>query len=82
MLLWLIPLVSITDVVWAIFTKMGVTVTFGLGLYKLDSIHIAIQVALMVAISLLFIAAGPSSAQEARGGRGGEADKRARRGGR
>ncbi len=79
-LLWLIPLVSVADVVWAILTKMGVVFTFGLGLYKLDSIHIAIQVGLMIALSLLFLASGPSRNREAKEEPREVVGKRVRRG--
>ncbi|MEM4729106.1 MAG: hypothetical protein QXH42_05020 [Thermoplasmata archaeon] len=76
--LWCIPLISIGDVIWAVSTRMGVALTFGLGLYKLDSIHILIQVALMVALSLIFISASPCEGEEHGGARGENAGKKAK----
>lgn len=59
-LLWLVPVVSVGDVLWAVSTKMGLVITFGLGLYKWDMIHVLIQAGLTVALSLVFVATSPS----------------------
>ena len=59
-LLWLVPVISIADVLWAITAKAGVAITFGLGLSKWEMIHVIIQVALIVALSLYFVASSPS----------------------
>jgi len=53
--LWLIPLLSAADLVWAISAKAGLGLTFGLGLYKWEHIHIAIQVGLIVLLSLVYV---------------------------
>jgi|MudIll2142460700_1097286.scaffolds.fasta_scaffold970754_2 uncharacterized membrane protein YcfT len=59
-LLWLVPVVSIGDVLWAISAKAGLPLTFGLGLYKWEMIHVIIQVSLIVALSLFFVFLSPS----------------------
>ncbi len=59
-LLWLVPAVSITDVMWAISAKAGAAVTFGLGLYKWEMIHVIIQVSLIVVLSLFFVILSPT----------------------
>jgi uncharacterized membrane protein YcfT len=59
-LLWLVPVISIGDVVWAIGAKAGLGLTFGLGLYKWEMIHVTIQVSLIVVLSLLFVVTSPS----------------------
>lgn len=60
MLLWLVPVISIADVLWAISAKAGVAITFGLGLSKWEMIHVIIQVALIVALSLYFVVSSPA----------------------
>jgi hypothetical protein len=59
-LLWLVPAVSVADVLWAISAKAGLPLTFGLGLYKWEMIHVIIQVALIVVLSLFFVILSPS----------------------
>lgn len=39
MVLWSIPLISAADLLFAVGTKAGLGVTFGLGLYKLEKAH-------------------------------------------
>ena len=51
----MIPLISAADLLWAIGTKAGLGVTFGLGLYKLENIHVLLQVVLLVMLSLVFV---------------------------
>ena len=58
--LWLVPVISVADLGWAITAKMGLAITFGLGLYKWEMIHIIIQVSLIIALSLSFVALSPS----------------------
>ena len=55
-LLWLVPVLSVGDVLWALSAKMGLVITFGLGLYKWDMIHVLIQAGLSVFLSLVFVA--------------------------
>jgi hypothetical protein len=57
---WLVPVASIVDVLWAISTKAGLGVTFGLGLNKWGMIHIIIQVSLIVVLSLFFVILSPT----------------------
>jgi hypothetical protein len=59
-LLWLVPLLSVGDVLWAVGSQAGLGLTFGLGLYKWGMVHIIIQVSLIVALSLLFVVLSPS----------------------
>jgi len=59
-LLWLVPAISIGDVLWAISAKAGLGLTFGLGLYKWEMIHVIIQVALIVVLSFFFVLLSPS----------------------
>jgi hypothetical protein len=59
-LLWLVPFVSVGDVLLAISAKAGLAVTFGLGLYKWEMIHVIIQVSLIVVLSLFFVVLSPS----------------------
>ena len=59
-LLWLVPVISIVDVLWAISAKAGLGLTFGLGLNKWEMIHVIIQVSLIVALSLLFVILSPN----------------------
>ena len=59
-LLWLVPALSIADVLWAIGAKAGVPLTFGLGLYKWEIIHVIVQVALIVVLSIFFVILSPS----------------------
>jgi len=59
-LLWLVPVISIGDVLWAITAKSGIGITFGLGLYKWEMIHVIIQVSLIVVLSLLFVSSSPN----------------------
>lgn len=59
-LLWLVPAVSLGDVLWAISAKAGLGLTFGLGLYKWEMIHVIIQVSLIVVLSFVFVLQSPS----------------------
>ena len=59
-LLWLVPVLSIGDVLWAITAKAGLGMTFGLGLSKWEMIHVIIQVSLIVVLSLFFVASSPN----------------------
>ena len=59
-LLWVVPVLSIGDVLWAITAKAGLGMTFGLGLYKWEMIHVIIQVSLIVVLSLFFVASSPT----------------------
>jgi len=59
-LLWLVPVISIGDVLWAISAKAGLGITFGLGLYKWEMIHVIIQVSLVVVLSLFFVILSPN----------------------
>ena len=59
-LLWLVPVLSVGDVLWAIGAKAGLPITFGLGLYKWEMLHVIIQVALVVLLSLYFVASSPT----------------------
>ena len=59
--LWLIPLFSAADLVWAISAKAGLGLTFGLGLYKWEHVHIAIQVGLIVLLSLIYVRSSSQS---------------------
>ena len=61
-LLWLVPVLSVGDVLWALSAKMGLVITFGLGLYKWDMIHVLIQAGLIVLLSLVFVARSGSGA--------------------
>lgn len=58
-LLWLVPILSIGDVLWAITAKSGVGITFGLGLYKWEMLHVILQVSLIVVLSLVFVMMSP-----------------------
>jgi hypothetical protein len=58
--LWLIPLVSVADVLWAIAAKAGLVFTFGMGLYKWENIHIAVQVVLIILLSIVFVISSAS----------------------
>ena len=59
-LLWLVPVTSIVDVLWAISAKAGLGLTFGLGLNKWEMIHVIIQVSLIVVLSLCFVILSPN----------------------
>jgi len=59
-LLWLVPVISIVDVLWAISAKAGLGLTFGLGLSKWEMLHVIIQVSLIVVLSLFFVILAPS----------------------
>ncbi len=59
-LLWLVPAISIVDVLWAISAKAGLGLTFGLGLNKMEMIHVIIQVSLIVVLSLFFVILSPN----------------------
>jgi|GEM_PF-5961236 len=59
-LLWLFPIISIGDVLWAISAKAGLVITFGLGLYRWEMIHVIVQVSLIVALSLYFVVSSPA----------------------
>jgi uncharacterized membrane protein YcfT len=59
-LLWLVPGVSIMDVLWAISAKAGLGLTFGLGLNKFEMVHVIIQVSLVVVLSLCFVVLSPN----------------------
>lgn len=56
-LLWLIPVLSIGDLLWAVGAKMGWMVTFGLGLYRWELLHIIFQLALIVVMSIYYVRA-------------------------
>jgi len=57
-LLWLIPVISLVDMLWAVGAKMGTVVTFGLGLYKMELIHVIVQLSLIIALSVFYVASG------------------------